>query len=266
MKLKEYNWKENPLTAIAVVVAAVWGISIIFKMIFLGFQGPDAYWMVAAAAFIGISLLQLSGILNKFLAGTSYIGLVFFGMLISISISGTLFFSYLLEIVFFIIMLFLFAILYLKGIEKAPTMLKTFCGVYLFLMILPISAGKIPLQWLFYWNFKRYSPEVFLYWIPLLIGLWVVIGSVLKNLGKLPEKIKERKTYQIAFISGGVYLVYHFFREIIYRWGLYGGLRGFLGSFFSLVFLYSICLAVCIGVLVLIEARKGKIELAVKKG
>lgn len=266
MKLKEYNWKENPLVTIAIVVAAIWGISIIFKMILLGFQGPDAYWMVAAAAFIGIGLLQLSGILNKFLAGTCYIGLVFFGMLISISVSGAMFFSYLLEIIFFLIMLFLFAILYLKGIEKAPTMLKTFCGIYLFLMILPISAGRIPLQRLFYWNFKSYSPEVFLYWIPLLISLWIVVSSVLMNLGKLPEKIKEKSTYQIAFICGVVYLIYHFFREILHQWGYYGGLRGLLGSFFYLIFIYSICLAVCIGVLELIESRKGKIELAEKKG
>ena len=266
MKLKGYNWKENPLATIAMVVAAIWFIAIIFKMILLGFQGPDAYWMVAAAAFAGLSLLQLSGILNQFLAGTSHIGLVFFGMLISISISGSLFFSYLMEVIFFLIMLFLLAILYLKGIEKAPTMLTTFCGVYLFLMILPIYEGRIPLQWLFYWNFKRYSPEVFLYWIPFLISLWVVVSSVLRQLGRLSEKIKERSAYQIAFICGVVYLIYRFFREIFYQWGYYRGISGFLGSFFYLIFLYAIYLAVCIGVLELIEAKKGKIKLAEKKG
>ena len=266
MKLKEYNWKENILAAIALVVAAIWFISIIFKMILLGFQGPDAYWMVAAAAVVGVSLLQLSGVLKQFLAGTSYIGLVFFGMLISISISGSLFFSYLVQVIFFLIMLFLFAVLYLKEMKDAPKLLKTFCGVYLFLMILPISAGRIPLQSLFYWNFRRYSPEVFLYWIPFLISLWIVVSSVFRHLGKLPEKIKERSTYQIAFICGVVYLIYHFFREIIYQGGFYGGASGYLGSFFYLIFLYSICLAVCIGVLELIEAKKGKIELAEKKG
>lgn len=266
MKLEEYNWKENLLAAIGMVVAATWFVSIIFKMILLGFQGPDAYWMVAAAASVGVSLLRLSGILNQFLAGTSHIGLVFFGMLISISISGSLFFSYMMEVVFFLIMLFLLAILYLKGIEKAPTMLKTFCGVYLFLMIIPISAGKIPLQWLFYWNFKRYSPEVFLYWIPLLISLWVVVSSVLGHLGRLPERIKERRTYQTAFIGGVVYLIYRFFREIFYQGGYHRGVSGYLGSFFYLIFIYSICLAVCIGVLELLEAKKGRIALAEKKG
>ena len=265
MKFKEY-WKENPLATIALVVAGIWFISIIFKMILLGFQGPDAYWMVAAAAVVGVSLLQLSGVVKQFLAGTSLIGLVFFGMLISISISGSLFFSYLMEVIFFLIMLFLFAILYLKEMEDRSTLLKTFCGVYLFLMILPISAGRIPLQWIFYWNFRRYSPEVILYWIPFLISLWIVGSSLFKQLGKLPEKVKERSTYQIAFVCGVVYLIYRFFREIIYQGGIYRGASGYLGSFFYLIFLYSICLTVCIGVLELIEAKKGKIELVETKG
>jgi hypothetical protein len=131
-------------------------------------------------------------------------------------------------------------------------------AIYLFLLFLPISSyGGLFLKELFYWNFVNYSPDIILYWIPLMIAVLVILEWILTILNKLPDKIQPKLIHRLNFFTGLVYLAYYLIRQPAYT-AAFKGFSGFVGGFFALVFLYTLCLTLSMGVFELTEEKLGK--------
>jgi hypothetical protein len=258
MDSKEFDLAGNKFTSIAMGLAVIWFLSLLLKIVFLNFDGIDIYWMIAAIFSFLLSWLLLSRIITKRLSGFSHIVVVALGLLFLLFINRYSFFSYLLTILFFLIMTGLFTSIFIDWQNGFKQMMLISSAIYLFLLFMPISSyGGIYLKELFYWNFVNFSPDIILYWIPLMIAVLVILEWILTILNKLPGKIQPKLIHRLNFFTGLVYLAYYLIRQPAYV-AAYKGFSGFVGSFFALVFLYALCLTLSMGVFELAEEKLGK--------
>jgi hypothetical protein len=261
MNEKKYEFGTNPVLFVAMASSAVWFFSLLLKMIFLGFEGADAYWLIASLAAFGVGYLLLSKSLTKLMVSFTHMGLVILGMFVSIPASSYSFFGFLLTILFLLMMLGLFSELYLKQREDFETALYIAAFSYLFCMILPIQWGKIPLQNLFYHNFRIYSADAFLFLIPLAIALFAAFRKVAKWQKLEAATVEKKSATQIFFLLGLLFIAYALFRPAIHMARI-AGARGFFGGIFERIFHYSVSLVFVLGLVQLMEEKRGKIELA----
>ena len=261
MKEKRYEFGTNPVLFLAMATSAVWFFSLLFKMLLLGFEGADAYWLIASLASFGVGYLFLSQSLTKLLVSLAHMGLVVLGMFVSIAATGYSFFGFLLTILFLLMMLGLFANLYLKEQEELTKILFISAFSYLFLMILPIEGGRIPLQYLFYYNFKIYSADAILFLIPLAIAVVIALKRVAEWQKVESPTLTKKSITQILFLLGLLFIIYHLFRPAIHM-ARVSGVRGFFGTIFEMIFHYAVSLVFVLGLVELIEEKRGKLELA----
>jgi len=256
MEAKEFDLAGNKFTVIAMGLAAIWFLSLLMKILFIGFEGIAAYWIIAALLSFGASWLLLSKMITKRLCGLAHIFLVAIGLAILLFVNGYIFFDYLLKVLFFLIMIGLFTNIFIDLPNGLRRMMLICSAFYLFFMFLPISTfRRLPLQELFYWNFVNYSPDVIIYWIPFLIALFLVLEKVLTIINKLPEKIQPQLIHRIAFFAGLIYLAYYLIRQPTSIAAI-AGFSGFMGSFFAMIFIYCLCLTLGMGVFELLEDKQ----------
>jgi len=255
MDPKKFDLAANKFTTLSLVFAIIWFFSLLLKILFLNFDGIDIYWLIAAPLSFITGWLFLSKIISKLLCSLLHIILVALGLLILLFMNGYSFFAYLLQMLFFLIMIGLFANIFLDWQNGFRKMILICSAIYLLLMFLPIAPYKgIYLKVLFYWNFISYSPDVILFWIPFLIVLFLILEKILTALNKLPDKLQPLLIYRICFFVGLIYLVYYLIRQPA-SLAAVRGLSGFIGGFFANVFLYSICLTLGVGVLEFTENK-----------
>jgi hypothetical protein len=258
MNHKEFDLAANKFTLIAMGLAVIYFFSLLVKIIFLDFEGIDVYWIIAAILSFLLSWLLLSRIITKRLSGFGHIIIIALGLLFLLFIDWYVFFSYFLTVLFFLIMIGLFTSIFIDWQNGLRRTMLISSAVYLFLLFLPISSyGGLYLKELFYWNFVNYSPDIILYWIPLIITILILLEWILTTLNKLPDKIQPKLIHRLNFFTGLVYLAYYLIRQPAYT-ATYRGFSGFVGNFFAQVFIYSLCLILCMGVFELAENKLGK--------
>lgn len=255
MDTQKFDLAANKFTTLALGLAIIWFFSLLLKILFLNFEGIDIYWLIAALISFMAGWLFLARMITKRLCGFLHLFLVLLGLFILLFVNRYIFFAYVLQMLFFLIMIGLFTDIFLDWQNGFRQMILICSAIYLLFMFFPISPYKgIYLKRLFYWNFVTYSPDAILYWIPFLIVISLTIKEILLMLNKLPDKLPPLLIHRICFFAGLIYLAYYLIRHPAFV-AATRGFSGFIGNFFSNIFLFSICLTLGMGVFELAENK-----------